>query len=197
MNPHLKQRLVGAIVLVVLGIVILPMLLERTEPLKPEPEITNIRLPAGQKEVKSERRQAIPEEVTARYESPEKSPATRTPDPVFQKEKKPAVVSQEKEKNTTIKNKPENRSNKPLVKTENSRQWAVQLGSFSSRENANRLVHRLESEKLSAYFEKLESNGKTIYRVRVGPFDTKQKTEKMKEKLDRQEKLKTLIVTLH
>jgi DedD protein len=52
----------------------------------------------------------------------------------------------------------------PLVR------WVVQLGSFSSTPNADKLVERVRAEGLSAYKEAVSSGGSTIYRVRVGPF---------------------------
>lgn len=48
--------------------------------------------------------------------------------------------------------------------------WVLQVGSFSSASNADGLVARLRLEGLSAYKESVSSGGKTIYRVRVGPF---------------------------
>jgi DedD protein len=52
----------------------------------------------------------------------------------------------------------------PLVR------WVVQLGSFSSSANAERLVERARAEGFSAYKEEISSSGATIHRVRVGPF---------------------------
>jgi len=52
----------------------------------------------------------------------------------------------------------------PLVR------WVVQLGSFSSVANADRLVERVRAEGLSGYRETVTGSGSTIYRVRVGPF---------------------------
>jgi len=52
----------------------------------------------------------------------------------------------------------------PLVR------WIVQVGSFSSLANAEKLVARLRLESLSAYKEEVKSSGSTIYRVRIGPF---------------------------
>ena len=191
MNPHLKQRLVGATVLVILGIIILPMILDKPASLTSEPEVTNIELTPYKERQTARTEQAvqkepktIPPEVIARYEDSEKP----------QKQQAPESVP-EKVKPTTTK-KPENKE-EPAVTKGNS-QWAVQVISLSSKENANRLVERFKSQNLPAYFENIESSkGKTIYRVRVGPFNSKQKTEKLKQKLDQEENLKTLIVTLH
>jgi DedD protein len=52
----------------------------------------------------------------------------------------------------------------PLVR------WVVQLGSFSSTGNADKLIVRVRAEGFSAYKEEISSSGSTIYRVRVGPF---------------------------
>ncbi len=197
MNQHLKQRLVGATVLVVLGIIVLPMILDKPVSLESEPEVTNIELPYSTVEKKPERTQIIPEEVIARYERPEDKQAP----PTTQQEEKPAMVNQDKEKISSPEIKPvispKVQPEKPPEKTKGSKQWVVQMGSFSSKENADRLVQRLKAQKFLAYFEGVDSNGRVVYRVRVGPFDTKSKTEEMKQKLDQKENLKTLIVTLH
>jgi DedD protein len=52
----------------------------------------------------------------------------------------------------------------PLVR------WVVQVGSFSSSDNADKLVDRLRNEGLSAYKETVTSAESVIYRVRAGPF---------------------------
>jgi cell division septation protein DedD len=52
----------------------------------------------------------------------------------------------------------------PLVR------WVVQVGSFSSSDNADKLVGKLRGEGLSAFKESVTSGGSTIYRVRAGPF---------------------------
>lgn len=52
----------------------------------------------------------------------------------------------------------------PLVR------WVVQVGSFSSADNADNLVGRLRNEGLSAYKETVTSADTVIYRVRAGPY---------------------------
>ena len=52
----------------------------------------------------------------------------------------------------------------PLVR------WVVQVGSFSSAANADKLVARLRLDSMTAYKEEVSRSGSTIYRVRVGPF---------------------------
>ena len=52
----------------------------------------------------------------------------------------------------------------PLVR------WVVQVGSFSSSANADKLVAQLRLEALSAYQEEVSSGARIIHRVRIGPF---------------------------
>jgi len=52
----------------------------------------------------------------------------------------------------------------PLVR------WVVQVGSFSSAENADKLVASLKMKGLTAYQESIISSGSSIHRVRIGPF---------------------------
>jgi DedD protein len=49
------------------------------------------------------------------------------------------------------------------------RGWTVQLGSFGSRENADRLVHQLKLKGYAAFVSETVSHGHKWYRVRVGP----------------------------
>jgi DedD protein len=75
------------------------------------------------------------------------------------KDVKPRVMDLQPEKASQV-----TRPSDPLVR------WVVQVGSFSSATNADKLVARLRLESLSAYKEQVSSAGSTIYRVRVGPF---------------------------
>lgn len=55
--------------------------------------------------------------------------------------------------------------------------WAVQLGSFSDEDNARRLVSRVASAGHEATISTFRSNGRTMYRVRVGPQPTRAAAE--------------------
>jgi DedD protein len=72
---------------------------------------------------------------------------------------KPRVMDLQPEKSAQV-----TTPSDPLVR------WVVQVGSFSSAENANRLVASLRLDDLSAYQETVTSSGSSIFRVRVGPF---------------------------
>lgn len=48
--------------------------------------------------------------------------------------------------------------------------WAVQLGSFASRDNADKLVRQLKGQAFSVYVSSAGSGPAARYRVRVGPL---------------------------
>jgi DedD protein len=47
--------------------------------------------------------------------------------------------------------------------------WAVQVGSFASRENAERLARELKGKGFDSHVSESSGNGKRLWRVRVGP----------------------------
>jgi DedD protein len=72
---------------------------------------------------------------------------------------KPRVMDLQPQKNAQI-----TTPSDPLVR------WIVQVGSFSSAANAEKLVASLRLDGLSAYQETVSSSGSSIYRVRIGPY---------------------------
>ena len=68
--------------------------------------------------------------------------------------------------------------------------WVIQLGSFSSRENADSLVRRLQTNGFPGYVEQVKSDTDLVFKVRVGPelsrvqAETIQKNLKIRLKLD-------------
>lgn len=47
--------------------------------------------------------------------------------------------------------------------------WAVQLGSFGNEANAQKLAAELRADGLPAFISQVQSGGKTLHRVRIGP----------------------------
>ena len=52
--------------------------------------------------------------------------------------------------------------------------WWIQLGSFSSRENAERLQKQLRAAGYPISVSPIKSNGKELYRVRAGPVPSRE-----------------------
>jgi DedD protein len=61
--------------------------------------------------------------------------------------------------------------------------WAVQLGSFSDKANAENLAANLRKQEYAAFLSQLMKNGTALHRVRVGPQQDRQSAEAMAAKL--------------
>jgi DedD protein len=57
-----------------------------------------------------------------------------------------------------------------MATTGGSRAWAVQIGSFASAANADKLLRQLKSQGFSAYVSPSGVGVAARYRVRVGPL---------------------------
>lgn len=71
--------------------------------------------------------------------------------------------------------------------------WAVQVGSFASRANAERLVHRLQASGGSFYVAPGGSGSALRYRVRMGPLADRGAAERALAKLKAQGHTATLV----
>lgn len=61
--------------------------------------------------------------------------------------------------------------------------WAVQLGSFSNQENAERLAADLRKQNYAAFLSRLTTSSGELHRVRVGPLEDRESAEAMAERL--------------
>ncbi len=61
--------------------------------------------------------------------------------------------------------------------------YFVQAGAFRTEEDAGKQRARLQSLGIHAQVSEREQAGRTVYRVRLGPFDKKDEAEKMTDKL--------------
>jgi DedD protein len=62
-------------------------------------------------------------------------------------------------------------------------EWLVQVGTFGQKDNADRLVARLKQRGFPAFVSPTTRNGKTLYRVRVGPAGTREAASDVAERL--------------
>jgi DedD protein len=140
MDLRLKHRLVGAVVLIAIGVIFIPMLLDGP-PMAPDP-VTLERIPPQPGEDYVPRR--IDLTLPPRDQAPVAPPAA-TPEPTTSA---PADAPA----------------------TGPAGGWAIQLGSFSKPENARALRDRLRKEGYIAFDEAIAGpDGKTTTRVRIGP----------------------------
>lgn len=72
--------------------------------------------------------------------------------------------------------------------------WAVQMGIFSHRENAETMRNSLTIQGFQAYLAEIESGGKAMYAVRVGPYDYEQTARNMSRTLQSKLDLDSFVV---
>jgi len=206
----LKQRLVGAAVIIALGIIFIPMLLDgagerqlRKIPPAPKPRFVSspgfvvedkvadrggsktseivLRLP--------EERPVRKKEVPKRVKKPLKI-ITRQAPAVTAIKKKPAKVTKEI-KSASI---PVVSSRPAMPKTPSvadrkpdkvdAGPWVVQVGSFTDAKKAFMLRDRLRKKKYKAFVEKVKGRtGQKMYRVRVGPLYKRNQIDSLSKKL--------------
>ena len=75
--------------------------------------------------------------------------------------------------------------------------WAVQVGSFTQRDNAIRLRDKLRNKEYKAFVEQISSADKTFYRVRVGPEVSRDKAVALQKELQTKMKLQDSAVVSH
>lgn len=193
MDEGLKKRLVGATVLVSLVVIFVPMLLEdepvietgiyKTNiPPKPERDFSSRVIPAEDEQLATppdtHRPQIVPlkppptprvEEQTAPAkpaapaDGPGQTAAPTADTPTQPPVEQPAVAE-------------------PRV---GLTAWVIQVGSFSNRENAEKLVQQIREMKYAAFMEQADVDGKTVYRVKVGPEVDRKLADKMLTSLNK------------
>jgi len=180
MDKALKQRMVGASVLIALAVIVLPMLLGG----RPEGETQQTRkieLPAQPPELSFEtRRYPIgeqgAEQPAKKDESTQDEPVRQLPAPKIpvSKADKPDVVD-----STNGKPDIDEQASAPVVtrpapvQLENSPgtgRYVVQVASFGALDNANKLSAKLRNSGYSVMTDSVKSDVGTLHRVRVGPY---------------------------
>lgn len=72
--------------------------------------------------------------------------------------------------------------------------FAVQVGAFSESKSAERLAGSLRSGGYDVYVSPGTGSGETRWRVRVGPYDSREDAERSAERLKAKEKLPTWVL---
>ncbi|MGP0174448.1 SPOR domain-containing protein [Pseudomonas sp. NCHU5208] len=198
LEKGLKQRMVGALVLVALAVIFLPMLLSR------EDEMRRVVVDAPQMpqapdtpEIVVEPAEVVEPEVLPQEPVPADPQAPLTaeseaPAPAPQPEQKPAPSSQTSqpapaaEPAVAAATKPESHLDANSLPIS----WSVQLASLSSRSGAETLQKTLRSQGYNAYIRTFDG----MNRVFVGPLIERAEAERLRDQLKRQHKLNGFVV---
>ena len=183
METRVKERLVGAVILVALIVALVPEILsgprrattaggsvDAEQPLR---RYTIDLQEQGFPPDRSESEPQEPPEEAASPATPESSAPTRTE----------VAVSATPDSTRTASRPP----------TAGETGWAVQLGSFSNAENAERLAAELRKRGYKAFVSRFESVGQPRSRVRVGPEQERARAEQLAERLRREGRQATVV----
>lgn len=190
MNQQLKQRVIGAIVLISLAIIFIPALLdgshknvlplkERQTPQKPNFYFEEIKLPA------SVDPGMTPSRIVDSHKDilPSK-PAKESGKSAAKKVDKPTVdrvrPKVEKSAETQAKDDAAN------IATST---WVVQIVSLNNSKRALELRDKLKKQAFPAFVEEISKDGKKFYRVRVGPELKRGEAEALQQKIKKKMKL--------
>lgn len=206
MKELLKQRLVGAVVLIALAVIFIPMIFEAPDergyllgdalPTQPDHEtperIRPIELPPVPDpvpEVVQIEESAPPEAITAIDQAPP-APIVQDTEPkpktAAGHSEKPASDVQGAEKAATPRKA--KKADRPMAG------WVVQVASVQSKKNALALKDKLRGLGFVSFVEEVKASNGTLYRVRVGPEIERSGAEKQLAALGEKARLKGIIL---
>ena len=201
METTLKQRLIGAAVIIALAVIFVPMILDgsgREESVSldmdvpPEPTFTfESELPDPKK---LDELSPIEAEVVEEQEAPKAEKATdqktadtvKSDSPDTKEEQKIATATQ------TVEATEDHIETNPALSA-----WAVQVAAFGEKDKAVALQEKLLAKNLSAFTEQSDKGNKTLYRVKVGPELQRENAEKLRDKIEKEHGLKGSFVIKH
>ncbi|MGH1373531.1 MAG: SPOR domain-containing protein [Cellvibrionaceae bacterium] len=198
MDDGLKQRLVGALVLLALGVLFVPVLFEpenrrkvdRTTQVPPAPQIEPV-------VVQDPIRNDAIESVKPAAQMYELLPETETElaavkPPVETKSQTKTKPQAETKSERDI--SPQSPDRKVLDQRGVPKAWAVQVASFNTQTRAAVLRDQLLDQEYPAFTRTLDTSKGRVTRVYVGPKINRDKALKLKAVLDKSLKVDTLVV---
>ncbi|MBT8091225.1 MAG: SPOR domain-containing protein [Gammaproteobacteria bacterium] len=183
----MKERIIGAAILVSFVVLVVPIFLDGPPG---ENEIVSERvLLPGQDEQKTqtvvlERNRTDPVPLNSNATSDPDPVATAAPDPVASDAS--ASTAQQAEKPPAAQKVIESApipQVKPQPAASTTGMWAVQLGSFSNKDNAEKLAADLRKQGYAAFLSQLATDSGQLHRVRIGPQKDRDSAEAVAQRL--------------
>jgi cell division septation protein DedD len=187
MDPGMKQRLIGAAVLVALAVIFLPMLVQGPAP---DSGVSDVPLsmpdaPAGNYETRDlplVTPGTAPEGGALGMSSPTPPPADGAPLPAVDTANPAAAPSSSTavplDDDAATKTEPLPAASGEMFPAPTAGgDYAVHFGSFSSSTAADKVVGSLRASQLPGYREQGLVEGKPIWRVRIGPYASRADAE--------------------
>ncbi len=164
MEIGMKERLIGAVVLVLLGIIIIPLFLKGPAPETPTTQ--PLTLPPASATAIQEYSMALSPGTAAPAAAATQVPAAAaSPAPAQAPAAAPAPGKPQAQ--TIQRPAP---SVAPAAAPAATGKWVVQAGSYGSEANAGKAVKALQQHGLHAFISRFQKGKQTFFRVRVGPY---------------------------
>jgi DedD protein len=184
MDRALKERIIGVIVLVVFAVIIVPVFLDGP-PEKSEVISESLILP-GQN-IETQKQQTIVLDRDRDQPVPSANgPAPAQPAPAgagTPQAKAAEPTSQAARNEPPRQSGPEAAPATTGAAISETGLWAVQLGSFSNQENAERLAGELRKQGYAAFLSQVKTGDSSLHRVRIGPQQDRDAAEAVAAKL--------------
>jgi DedD protein len=185
MDRALKERIIGVIVLVVFAVIIVPVFLDGPAD-QSEVVSESLLLPGQNSEARKQQTIVLDrdrDEPVPPASSP--APAQQEPAGTGTTQTKPTSQpdSQPAKKELPKQPVPEAAPASTAIATSETGLWAVQLGSFSNQENAERLAAELRKQGYAAFLSQIKNGDSSLHRVRIGPQKDRDAAEAVAAKL--------------
>jgi DedD protein len=187
MERRLKERVIGASVLVMLAVIFIPMVLDDSEQV--ETKITGTNIPARTEAEFTSRIVPLP---GGDFAKPDVPPPAATAPPAAETtgaNAAPVTGALLKPADPAGNTAPAGPERVGLTA------WVVQLGSFSSEANATGLDQRLRGAGYTSFVEPLQQNGEASYRVRVGPELLRSEAQALRDRIKSELGLDGIVVS--
>ena len=193
MDRALKERIIGAAVLVIFVVLVVPVFLDGPPQ---NGEIVSERVPlpgqAADGETRTvvldrDRDEPVPVPVPVTQPETERQQSAQ-PEPEAEPQRHSEPES-EPESESESEPAPEPAPVKPATQQpapagdSTTGMWAVQLGSFGNQQNAERLAADLRKQGFAAFLSQLSTDSGELHRVRIGPQKDRESAEAVAERL--------------
>ncbi|GMR06810.1 MAG: hypothetical protein BMS9Abin25_1435 [Gammaproteobacteria bacterium] len=202
-NYDPRHRLTGAVVLILLAIVLLPMLLsKKPDTVMPEADHVVMEITKeGKKVFVSRISSTTPTDSTAvqhqssRADTKDKGKQSSA---LFKPMVTPAAPAKSTvkapAKKSAAKQSGKRQSTAKKSKTVPASSWIVQVGVFSQSANAGKKVSELKKKGFSAKSGKVKTSKGTVTKVWIGPFKDRKSAEKMQDRLRHKTQQRGIVV---
>ena len=189
MERALKERIIGAVILVIFVVLVVPIFLDGS-PVDGNIVSEQVLLPGQEgrdiKTVMLDRERSHPIPIASNSDADADKPIVADSEPNITSS--PALAAQQNtDQVPAVREAIEARPRQQVMIAKPAQSttgmWAVQLGSFSNKQNAEKLAAGLRKQGYAAFLSQLQTDSGQLHRVRIGPQRDQQSAEAMAARL--------------